>query len=411
MKRISKKEKKEVSDLTAFSERRMGVAIPIVIGIIAVLFTAAFMIHNLLRGVGIQREYSDAHIRALAIAESGYQFLAAKIMAKPWEMRWFANNPDSQSNFPHDGGKFSYYIEDTAGISESADIWVRGEYKNAKRLIFYRARYEDFLFKGLTSPTPDYTTSVDEKPHIFNPSDVSPMTDQVNKLIEKRKKNLLESKKPWEDKFSEILASLGALQITKPPLITKSKAQDNLDGIDGGSRQSIYDILNDISDMENTTALNHVATGTSPISYYVKNWVDGKLSKIEALLNEKKIVDANDRYRKLVKSLHVIAKMISDYLMRYSSYYYSDSNNYGNTPPTTIGSSTPNSSSTVKLSSPVNGFPTTSTSSNVPNSRPFGYGYRYGYDYTSNSNSDDYEDDFKQFLTFLESTMYSSYSD
>ncbi|MBF0407347.1 MAG: hypothetical protein HQM10_08335 [Candidatus Riflebacteria bacterium] len=360
------------------SKSRSGIAFPVVIAIIVVLFTSIFTIHQLSRGVSSQLEYSDAHVRALAIAESGYQMLLARIMSSPWEQRWFKENADSQTNFVFEKGYFSYYIENTPSEAFSADIWVNGQYKNVKRLLFYRVRYDDLLFKGFSTITPGYTASFEDN----SSSGVNPMSDQISKLIEKRKKNLLFARQPWEEKFSEVLSSLDALQIVPPPTHLPVKTQGNLKALDGSSRKRIYEILNGIfaystairtsesTSIETSTGTSTetstntstetstststetstgtstetstntssetstgtstktsiqsgVITGTFSLRNVLIEWVEQVINQIENLLTRRKVSEANKLFRKLIKALRNISKY---YYGFYSSKnYYSTS--------------------------------------------------------------------------------------
>ena len=96
--------------------RRRGIALGIVVAVILVLFTIAFGILKLMRGAGHQMLYADAHIRALSIAESGVQLLVARMLAKPWDERWFKGAPDARGDpIQFEGGSYVYLIQDSPG--------------------------------------------------------------------------------------------------------------------------------------------------------------------------------------------------------------------------------------------------------------------------------------------------------
>lgn len=180
--------------------RSRGIALGIVVAVILVLFTIAFGILKLMRGAGHQMLYADAHIRALSIAESGVQLLVARMLAKPWDERWFKGAPDARGDpIQFEGGSYVYIIQDSPGISCSADIWVRGEYRSTKRLLFYRVKYEDMLFKGMTNADRRITTSFDDDTSgALQAPEVDSMTREVNDLIRKREDSRGTAREEWE---------------------------------------------------------------------------------------------------------------------------------------------------------------------------------------------------------------------
>jgi hypothetical protein len=195
-------------------EYRRGIAVPIVVCTIALLFIVFFTLFMMMRGVGGQLEYSDAHIRAVNIAESGYQQLVARLMSQPWEDRWFLGGPDAKAGVSYGGGTFDYFIQTTAGAERSADLWVRGTYKNTRRLLFYRLRYRDLLFKSLSQPAPDFAGSSEMAPAL-SPGAINELTTLMNEHISRRERNRVEATRKWQEISQkmdpiEILRMLGA---------------------------------------------------------------------------------------------------------------------------------------------------------------------------------------------------------
>lgn len=207
---------------------KAGLALPVVITVIMLMFLVFFGIWQMMRGAGTQLEYSDAHVRALTIAEAAYNIILARLMSKPWESRWFADSPDSKSDIGQDGGSWDYYIENTPSGDMSADIWIRARYKNAKRLHFYRIRYEDLMFKNLTNPSPGFIGSMDDTaPQAFTPAAVNPLSEEMNRRISKRDGNRVKMTQKWDELSGkvnplEILKSLGAL-IGEEEILDKCK--------------------------------------------------------------------------------------------------------------------------------------------------------------------------------------------
>lgn len=196
--------------------RKRGLALPMVVAVTLVMCLVFFGLWKMMRGVGTQLEYSDAHVRALAIAESGYHLLVTRLLAKPWEERWFAAGPDAQPGLEMDGGTWDYFIQTTPGQTETADIWIRASYKNSRRLHFYRFKYEDQLFRSLTNPAPAFTGSLEDSgTSPLTPTAITPFTEHMNTLISRREQNRANMNLKWQElsknlRPKEILAQLGA---------------------------------------------------------------------------------------------------------------------------------------------------------------------------------------------------------
>ncbi len=196
--------------------RRRGLALPMVVAVTLVMCLVFFGLWKMMRGVGTQLEYADAHVRALAIAESGYHLLVTRLMAKPWEERWFAAGPDAKPGLEMDGGTWDYFIQTTPGQAETADIWIRASYKNSRRLHFYRFKYEDQLFRTLTNPAPIFTGSLEDSgASPLTENAITPFTEHMNSLISRREQNRVSMNLKWQAlcqnlKPREILAQLGA---------------------------------------------------------------------------------------------------------------------------------------------------------------------------------------------------------
>ncbi len=168
---------------------RAGVALGVAVAILAIMFIMAFSYFTLMRGVGAGLEGSDAHIRALAIAESGVHALTARVFSKPWDARWFKTGPDIQDKpISYGGGSYISVVQDTPGVPYSFDLWVRSTYRGTRRLLFYRISYEDSVFHGLVNPAVDFTATLAEGTGStsLNGGDIDPLTQKVNQMIGRR---------------------------------------------------------------------------------------------------------------------------------------------------------------------------------------------------------------------------------
>ncbi len=206
------------SPILAVRGIRSGIAMGLVVVIITLLFLSVFTILHLMRGTGSQLTYADAHVRSLVIAESGVNLLLARLMSQPWEDRWFRDGPDYHGTpIPCEGGSFIYAIQDTPGATCTVDLWVKGEYRSTRRLLFYRVRYEDLLFKGLTSPAFQFAADLEGEraPSTLAPPVIDDLTGKMNELLDRKLQTRGQIADRWEglaDKVNPatILTALGA---------------------------------------------------------------------------------------------------------------------------------------------------------------------------------------------------------
>lgn len=298
-----------------------GIALPLVVVIITVLFISVFAILRLMRGAGAQASYSDAHVRALAIAESGIQLLIARFMAQPWEDRWFRLSPDYHgSPVSWEGGTFIYAIQDTPAATMSADIWVKSEYRNTRRLLFYRVKYQDLLFKGLTNPAFSFTASIeDESQTPLIPATVDGFTAQMNQLIDQKEKTRGSLADKWDEISDKVSpqAILNTLNARVPPgdIPTKSTSPE------GAS-----------TDVIPPPKLPVSAGGTGTLENYNRNeildWIRNQgyedelvahlmgvcvqaFTAVDSLIRQEKYTDAERRLKALLKYLHRTSRRVN----------------------------------------------------------------------------------------------------
>ncbi len=309
--------------------RKRGIALAVIITLLVVVFVSAFGVFKLMRGVGSQVEYSDAHIRALNIAESGFQVLAARFMSRPYEDRWFRDHSDAKAGLKLEGGTWDYYIEDTPGQPMNADAWVRGEYKNTKRLLFYRFRYEDRLFRGLTAPTQKFAGSTeDSEPVSLEPGNVSGLTKAMNEMIAKRESNRSRMMQKWDELAEkmdpvEILRTLGAEvgegvpdvsvpgedpDPTTPPTPSKIK-------LSAGARHT----LKNIEDPEKLLGFFVKEAGFGPrfTQAFLTPLVAETVGLIEVLCSFEQYVAAEKIYLEFLKCLYSVKSTMSIYSIYY----------------------------------------------------------------------------------------------
>lgn len=160
---------------------RRGIALPMVILLVVVLFAGGMTISYLLQGVQKQMRYADATLRVQYIAESGMNLLLARMLAKPWSQRWFATAPDSQADIRYEGGSYDYFLHDTPGRNNSADLWIRSTFGDTRRNYFWRIVYDHGLLSGMALGVP--ITRI-ELPDDQAPTPGTANLDQFTALVE-----------------------------------------------------------------------------------------------------------------------------------------------------------------------------------------------------------------------------------
>ncbi len=169
--------------------RKRGIALGVTIGIVVILFLAGYTIIHLSQGVQRQLEYSDSVIRAQYIAESGINALVARLMARPWEERWFSPGGKAGSQIPFGGGVYDYFIQDTPNRDFQVDIWVRSNYREAKRAYFWRIKFDPNLFKGILEGLIAGALETDPEKHPTSAPQAAPLSEDMDKNIAKRDSN------------------------------------------------------------------------------------------------------------------------------------------------------------------------------------------------------------------------------
>ena len=172
--------------------KRRGMAIGLVFAVLIVLFVGGMTLSQLMRGVQRQLEFSDAQIRCQYIGEAGMNLLLTRLLARPWEQRWFQAGPDSASAIPYGDGNYDYFIMDTASKPYYVDLWIRTTFKTAKRCFFWRVKFDHGLLGGLAQgiAVNRFELEPDQAPPTGT-TFTTPFTEQIAQIITERnsKKN------------------------------------------------------------------------------------------------------------------------------------------------------------------------------------------------------------------------------
>lgn len=215
--------------------KNLGIAIPISITVI--LFVAIIFagIWSLIQGLSTQRFYVDSQIKVIAIIESAYNIILARLMNTPWEDRWFKNKPDAKSNIYLDDGKYDYFIQDTPNKDKMVDLWIKGEFRNVKRVHFYRIRYHNPILKEISIPSPNFVASFDENESKkrLSDSNIQELSQKLDLLINVRNINRPNLYKHWFDIINlinpvDILLKLGA-HVENEFILPRAIANSNVD--------------------------------------------------------------------------------------------------------------------------------------------------------------------------------------
>lgn len=167
---------------------RKGFFFPLVIlGVLSMLFLA-FSLNFLGTSYSQQVQHVDEGSRTLMVAESRLSMLLAELREKPYSQRVFASKPLEEYDQKLLGGKFDLFVENALPPAvNQADIYIRATFGKAKRLYFWRIRYEDSLLDAAGRVIPIIFTVLD--PGRFPTPSGSPFSGMIKDIITKRREN------------------------------------------------------------------------------------------------------------------------------------------------------------------------------------------------------------------------------
>src|SRR5437868_15045683 len=122
---------------------RHGNTLVIVLGLALLLAVQITIVNTLSMGGFRHLNRVNAHVRAIAVGESAFARILARIKAAPWEQRWFATAPKAEASVPLLGGSYASYISTVASPEKQADVWIQARFEGSVAVMFWRVRYVD----------------------------------------------------------------------------------------------------------------------------------------------------------------------------------------------------------------------------------------------------------------------------
>ncbi|RCK78992.1 MAG: hypothetical protein OZSIB_0543 [Candidatus Ozemobacter sibiricus] len=207
---------------------RRGMALWFVLGLVTVFVLGGMVLFNLTRGLTRQVEYADASLRAQYIGESAYNQLYARLSGHSWDDRWFAAGPDSGSLIPLHGGAYDYFIADNPYRPMHADIFVRAEYKNARRCFYWLVRMKPGLLVSLAQNLPVGMMEIEPERLPTAAGQNQALADQMERIIATRQSKAaiagaMESGIKANNDVTQAITQLGGVPpagVVRQPVVT-----------------------------------------------------------------------------------------------------------------------------------------------------------------------------------------------
>jgi len=156
--------------------------------ILAILAVALFVtfVHSMSQGYSNQIAHLDEFSRAQFIADSLLAKVQARIQTKRWKDRFFSKAPYYETGFSDFGGEYELYVLDTPGRPSEMDVYAQIRFQRAKRLFFWRLRYETSILDAAGRIFPLVFTATSAQ--TLN-TGTSPMGGFIDDLLATRRKN------------------------------------------------------------------------------------------------------------------------------------------------------------------------------------------------------------------------------
>ena len=171
--------------------RRRGNTLVIILAVALLLAVQIYIIH-VFTSFGFRHvERTNAHIRAIATAESVFSRVVARLKGAPWAERWFKDGPVLEKDVTLGRATYSSYLATVPHpIQKLADLWVEARYEGAIVPMFWRLRYLDEGLDLYAQIQPQFFTFVPSSvpPPISN-AGIGPITTVVEGMINEQTRN------------------------------------------------------------------------------------------------------------------------------------------------------------------------------------------------------------------------------
>lgn len=125
--------------------KRRGFLLPLVIlGILSLAFLI-FFVSSLGSNYQTQVAHEEESLRCRVIGESVLSMVVARIRNATWKARFFSPKPFREEGVLLFNGSYSLYVVDSPGVRDQVDIYVEARCRRARKLFFWRFKYERSL--------------------------------------------------------------------------------------------------------------------------------------------------------------------------------------------------------------------------------------------------------------------------
>lgn len=163
-------------------------ALILVLIVCLLIFGSVMIVFQSMQQGRTQRHAVDSYVRAIFIAEAGFNRLFARLQSTGWEGRWFADVPALEEDMPYAGGTYSSLISDSAAGSRTADVLVTGHHEKSVVRMVWRVKFDEqalSLFPQIRTVVFRYVE--EEIPE--GSRDMSPLVARVEEILTQRGTN------------------------------------------------------------------------------------------------------------------------------------------------------------------------------------------------------------------------------
>lgn len=160
-------------------------ALVLVLIVCLLVFASVMIVFQSMQQGQTHRQGVDSYVRAIFIAEAGFNRLLARLQATGWEDRWFRDGPALEQDVVYSGGKYSSLIADSPSDSRTADVLVTGQHEKSSVRMIWRLKFTEqslSLFPQITTVVFRYVD--DEIP--AGSSSLGPLVQRVDEILQQR---------------------------------------------------------------------------------------------------------------------------------------------------------------------------------------------------------------------------------
>lgn len=164
---------------------RQGMVLWIVIIVVAFSAMIVYNLTMLSQGEIRLLGRTEWLVRCEIASRSVYQDITQELRIKPWEKRSFKSGAKTKNGSYPDGVRWQALIEDAPDKDNCADIWIRTDLFEAKRVVFYRVEVNYSLFQKMNEIEPTFVAFLDAERY-GNSGTRTAIRDHVDEVLKLR---------------------------------------------------------------------------------------------------------------------------------------------------------------------------------------------------------------------------------